>query len=365
MSIEVCPESGQSLSRLSLAKAENLMGGLLIPGTRDPESAIPVGPTREVMVREDLKRAYPVVEGIPILMVPESLVTPPIALRVDLTDRRYREAYLEADFYGREAKRLSETDSFEHQELRRSLEGKARRAKEDVFPIPKELWIDAVYDCVAQFEAYQFLSQMNEAVVLQLGGKGTNVLNFLVAGARQAWLITPVLEEAEFAISLARAVGLDSRLHCVVGVAEELPLASESMDRIYIGGSLHHMQPDLAAREINRVLVPGGRFAAVEPWRAPLYDLGTRILGKREANAYCYPLTADFLNAFAKHMHEVRVQHHGALTRYPLLAASKARLRASLSVSWRLQTWDDRITRRFPRLNKSGSSVAVLAEKTS
>ena len=51
------------------------------------------------------------------------------------------------------------------------------------------------------------------------------------------------------------------------------------------------MTTELAMPEIARVLKPGGRFSAMDPWRAPLYAIGTKILGKREVNVYCRPLT--------------------------------------------------------------------------
>ncbi len=42
------------------------------------------------------------------------------------------------------------------------------------------------------------------------------------------------------------------------------------------------MTTEVAMPEIARVLKPGGKFACNDPWRAPLYGIGTKILGKRE-----------------------------------------------------------------------------------
>lgn len=56
--------------------------------------------------------------------------------------------------------------------------------------------------------------------------------------------------------------GLESELH--VGDAEALPFANDSFDIVYSWGVIHH-SPDTstAAREILRVLKPGGRFAVM------------------------------------------------------------------------------------------------------
>ncbi len=46
---------------------------------------------------------------------------------------------------------------------------------------------------------------------------------------------------------------------------------------------------EMAAAECGRVLSPGGKLAAVEPWRASLYAIGTKLFGKRE-HAACQPM---------------------------------------------------------------------------
>src|SRR5690606_33674889 len=114
-----------------------------------------------------------------------------------------------------------------------------------------------------------------------------------LGGAAEAWVVTPMLGEIRCAMALAEAAGVSDRLRSAVAVGEELPFAAESFDGIYCGGCLHHMQTEIALPEISRVLAPGGAFAAVEPWRAPLYAIGTRIFGKRERGAFCRPLTRE------------------------------------------------------------------------
>jgi len=57
-----------------------------------------------------------------------------------------------------------------------------------------------------------------------------------------------------------------------------LPLASGSCDIVIVQGGLHHLETlpaDLARtlHEVRRVLRPGGRFVAVEPWLTPFLRL--------------------------------------------------------------------------------------------
>ena len=60
--------------------------------------------------------------------------------------------------------------------------------------------------------------------MLQLGGAGTAAVKFLLAGAAEATLLSPMPGELFFA-QYREAYGVADRLKLVVGVAEELPFA--------------------------------------------------------------------------------------------------------------------------------------------
>jgi SAM-dependent methyltransferase len=347
----------------TLADAVRDVGGGTELVAREPGSTPPVGPTGTVLVREDFGCAYPVVDGIPILLAPEMLTARSRRVAVDLRDPRYAEAYEEMGFYNDRAS--SATNAIESSNAYRHLEpllGLSAQQRKD-FPNPWWLWLDATYDSAAQGEGYAHLAPMNGKRMLQLGGTGTHAVKFVLAGARNAWLSTPVLGEVRMTLALARAAGVGDRIGCVIAIAEELPFASGSFDGIFSGGCVHHMVTRLAFPEAARVLVAGGRFAANDPWRAPLYAIGTRLLGKREPEVYCRPLTAERIAPLNDAFADGRVIQHGTLTRYPLLALQKFGLESGMGTVRKLGRIDDAICSLIPGLRGMGSSIAILGRK--
>ena len=329
----------------------------------------PVGETETLMLRTDGRAAYPVVDGVPILMAPEVLTDPREPAKFDLATSRYAEAYNEATFYNAEATDTASqiitasslvdlpSDSFQRlgQIFRLSTEDRAD------FPNPPLRWLMAGMDLGSEWDCYTHLAPVKNRHVLQLGGSGGIAMNLLLAGAADAILVTPMLGEARLALKLAQALGLSNRFRCVVGIAEEIPLPATSLDIVFSGGCVHHMATELAFPEIARVLRPGGKFAAFEPWRAPLYSVGTKIFGKREANPFCRPLTRDRVAPLFDAFPSAEFVQHGALTRYPMLAMQKLGAKISQETSWTVGRIDDRICSFIPGLRRFGSGVALLA----
>ena len=321
------------------------------------------------MVRADDRAAYPVVDDIPVLLGPELLAA--TASTFDLHADRYAEAYSEQDFYDAEADAKSAaigdasslTGSTSESIRHLGLLHRAPAPEVARFPHPPLLWLQARMDVCAEWDCYEWLGAIGGRDVAQFGGSGVTALMFLIAGARAALLLTPVLGEARLARRLAHAIGAQGRLRCVIGIAEEVPLADGSFDAVFSAGSVHHMTTALALPEIARVLRPGGRFAAMEPWRAPLYALGTGVLGKRERSVFCRPLTPARTRPMFDTFPTARVIHHGTLTRYPMLAIEKLGLRFPLRAARLIGQIDDRVCGVVPGLRRFGSSVALLAEK--
>lgn len=357
----VCPVSRVPLRPLPLAEAERLLGGRLDAGIG--RGYRPVGPTPTVLVRDDRLGAYPVVDGIPVLMAPELLRPAGSgAVGADVTDPRYAEAYTEMEHYSaaaaRDAQDVAASASASRVGRLAALVADGAAA---TFPDPRYGWLDATHELAAQAEAFGHLQPVAGSRILEIGGRGLHAVKFLLAGAAEAWLISPMVGELVYARALARHAGVADRLRCAAALAEELPLADGSVDGVYSQGCVHHWVTSLALPECHRVLRAGGRFAAVEPWRGPLYGLGTAVLGKRDPAVHCVVLSPGRVEPHLEGFASWRVVHHGALLRYPLLALRKAGVKFSRPMMWRLSRLDDAVSSLVPPLRRRGSSVAILA----
>src|SRR5664280_2264817 len=93
-----CPSTLQRLTELPIQDAEVKVGARLVPRQSAPTAT---GRTTSVLLREDEKVAYPISNGIPILMTPEGLQVHPSSH--DMHDPRWEEAYEESEHYNRQA----------------------------------------------------------------------------------------------------------------------------------------------------------------------------------------------------------------------------------------------------------------------
>ncbi len=360
--IFICPQTKLPLRPMSLDDAKQALGSTDLAPRANADPA-PFGLTPTLMVRSDNACAYPVVDGIPILLVPEQITPASRSQRFDLEDVKYAEAYEEMTFYNEVSK--AEAANIRESQPYHAIEPVLRLGPEErgTFPDPKEAWVDCVPDCKPQYESYRHLGNVAGKRMLQAGGKGIHAVKWLLSGAAEAWVLTPMLGEVYCSIALAKECGVLDRLRCVVGVAEEIPLADNTFDAIYSGGCVHHMTTELAMPEIARVLKPGGRFSSGDPWRAPLYAIGTKILGKREVDVFCRPLTrkrvAPLFTSFSK---AEKVQY-GTLTRYPALALGKFGINVPFSIMWQLYRFDDALCSCIPGMRGFGSSVALFGTK--
>lgn len=228
------------------------------------------------------------------------------------------------------------------------------------FPNPKDLWLAATFEIVGEKESFDFLRPIQGKTVLQLGGRGDDAIKFMLAGAKSAYLVSPVGAELQCGREVARLCGVD--LNCRIGLAERIPFPDETFDFVYSSGCAHHFDTDKAFPEIARVLRKGGRFASIDPWRAPGYTLGIRVFGKREPEVHCRPLTAERVACLNRSFGGSRIKLHGTLTRYPLIAFAKLGLAAPPMVSWWITRFDDALCSLL-HLRSFGSCVAILAEK--
>ncbi|MEM7313375.1 MAG: hypothetical protein AAF497_09510 [Planctomycetota bacterium] len=181
-----CPKSGLKLTVCSLEEAETKVGSKLEVAERScshKQNAVPAGRTEHVLLREDNKCAYPIVNGIAILLAPEALFPEGKVPAFDLTQPQYEEAYEEMHLCNhiadQEGGDISESESYLNV---CKINNEAARKS---FPNPRENWLDATFDCAAQWDAYTHLAPIEEKRMMQLGGKGRHAVKFVMGGAKE------------------------------------------------------------------------------------------------------------------------------------------------------------------------------------
>lgn len=357
-----CPVTGQSL-----ALVEGDANWVPLPRRAGAPKPIGVGSDVDAMALlvKDRSAAYPVVKGIPVLLGPERLVPADIASTheaVDLSVPEYAEAYEEMDYYNDPTSSLSYDSIMGALTLHRSQVASFGTT----FPHPARIWVDAPHDSLSQLEGYAHLSPVAGKRVLQIGGSGSHAVKMLLAGARHAVLVTPMLHEALYATGLAAEWGVQDNFLAVLGVGEELPLAEASVDVAYSGGCFHHMRFDFLGQQLHRVLAPGGKFAGGDPYSTLLHSIGTGLLGKREASVHCRPVTPERLAKLRKTFPGLKANCHGPLLRYFFLGLEKmtrGRLRLGVPVMMRVMRFDDLIGRIVAPLGVRGGSVTICGVK--
>lgn len=110
--------------------------------------------------------------------------------------------------------------------------------------------------------------------LLDVGG-GTGRVSGRLTGAQTVIVVDP-------STAMLRAAGAKNGLQLASAHAEWLPFPDGSIDRILVVDAFHHFcDQELAARELLRVLAPGGRLVIEEPnierWPVKLIALGERL----------------------------------------------------------------------------------------
>jgi SAM-dependent methyltransferase len=226
------------------------------------------------------------------------------------------------------------------------------------FPEPRNLWIDSHYESRAQLACYRWLAPIAGRVALQIGGNGFHAVKFLLAGASEAWLCSPVEGELRFGEALADLAGVSSRFKTIIGYGEAIPVGDQAMDVAYSGGCLHHMNVPMALAEVRRVLKPGGVYAAMDPWASPGYNLGIKVFGKREREVHCLPLTRERVVEVAD-WPGLRIERYGGPLRYPAIAMQRLGFNMSRRSAWAVADVDDFLRRGIPPMRYFASTGLV------
>jgi SAM-dependent methyltransferase len=148
--------------------------------------------------------------------------------------------------------------------------------------------------------AFHLLGDVRGKTILEYGcGDGENTVVLANRGAK----IIALDISAEL-LDLARkrldVNGCDD-VELLIGSAHSLPLPDESVDVIFGMAILHHLELELAAREVLRVLKKGGRAIFEEPTRNSKLVSRVRKLFPQRADVSPFerPLTSKELKDFA------------------------------------------------------------------
>ncbi|NNN06034.1 MAG: class I SAM-dependent methyltransferase [Elusimicrobia bacterium] len=191
---------------------------------------------------------------------------------------------------------------------------------------------DAKEPFIADFARF---SEQRGKRVLEVGfGAGTDFVRFARAGA-----VLTGIDLTEHGARLVRArlahEGLSADIH--VGDAENLPFADGTFDLVYSWGVIHHTEDTpRAAREIARVVKPGGRVCVMVYHRHSLVAL------------QCWILNALLRGRPWRTLSDVIFHHIESLGTQAYSLAEAKNLFSSLSsvaVTPRLTPYDVRITR--------------------
>jgi SAM-dependent methyltransferase len=199
----------------------------------------------------------------------------------------------------------------------------------------------------------------------RLGGvSGQPVLDFgcghgmaAVVLARHGAVVTACdLSAGYVAEAGARARANEADVHCVQADGHRLPFAAGSFAVVWGHAVLHHLDVPIAARELWRVLRPGGIAVLCEPWGGnPLAVLARRWLpyaGKGHTPDE-EPLNSRHVRQLANIFGRVEVEG------FQMLGA----LRRALPLQSALDRADCRLFRLFPALRRLGRYVVLTLRK--
>jgi SAM-dependent methyltransferase len=103
--------------------------------------------------------------------------------------------------------------------------------------------------------------QPNKGFWVDLGaGKGQVAIPLIEAASNPVVMLDPNAEAMSKGLEIAREKGLGEQLFAVVGVAENIPFADNSVDLVVSRGSIFFWDdPVKGLQEVHRVLRPGGK----------------------------------------------------------------------------------------------------------
>ncbi|HKS07965.1 MAG TPA: class I SAM-dependent methyltransferase [Pyrinomonadaceae bacterium] len=150
--------------------------------------------------------------------------------------------------------------------------------------------------------AFHLLGDVRGKTILEYGcGDGLNTVVLANRGAKVVALDISA-ELLDVAHKRLEANGCEDDVELLIGSAHGLPLSDESVDVIFGMAILHHLELELASREVCRVLKKGGRAIFEEPTRNSKLVAKLRKLfpQRAEVSPFERPLTTKEMKEFAE-----------------------------------------------------------------
>lgn len=167
-------------------------------------------------------------------------------------------------------------------------------------------------------------------------------------------------EMVKLAHANAEKNGINEKCNFVCCNFGDLPYRDISFDLAVGAYILHHVDIELALRELHRVLKPGGRAVFIETWgKNPLLVWAGKYLAGRFGIAkygtkYEHPITTGDIKEMRKVFSEVHLEFPEFIF-FKKAATNVFRWKKHLKfITDILVKMDDFITRRFPSFNKYG-----------
>ena len=159
--------------------------------------------------------------------------------------------------------------------------------------------------------AYHLLGSVTGKRIVDFGcGSGANTVLLANRGA-DVWGVDISEDLIRLAQRRMAVSGRPSGAQFIVGSAHDLPFPDGSIDVVFGIAILHHLDLQLVAREVRRVLKPGGRAIFQEPVRNSRIVRFVRSLIPYRApdiSPFERPLTDEELHAFAKPFSSSRIR---------------------------------------------------------
>jgi len=223
-------------------------------------------------------------------------------------------------------------------------------------------YLDPPLDTVYPLEyAYALLGNIRGQTVVDFGcGSGENTLVLARRGARVIGVdISPDLTElARRRLAINHVTG---DVEFIVGSAHDLPIPDNHVDVVFGIAILHHLDLELASREVHRILKPGGRAIFMEPVRdSRLLRAVRRCIPYRapDVSPFERPLTTRELRQFASRFQSMTSR--GFSLPFVNLAQAVKPLRRYLHPAYHI---DGAILKRIPALTHFAGGRVIEVRK--